>query len=243
MTIVCPRYFSVAVASARITWSVEPPAGQGTIKVTGREGKLWAKAPDIASDAAARTNHFRRRGMRSSAIVGAIGEYTAGRPKLPGRLPLADAMSRLAPRAPRKLHAARRVVVDNVYFARDFQVLPAAVRPRAPPFLRCFPPFTISRLDLRPSRGLVPSFILLQDYQDGIRHREVVQRREGLRLCHARGRREGPVRAFQRDSATRVQVAAGRPARDVRRHDGPQGPAGSEHPPRGLSFRARAATT
>src|SRR5688500_472230 len=84
MTIVCPRYFSVAVASARITWSVEPPAGQGTIKVTGREGKLWAKAPNIASDAAARTNHFRRRGMRSSAIVGAIGEYTAGRPKLPG---------------------------------------------------------------------------------------------------------------------------------------------------------------
>ena len=40
ITIVWPRCFSVAVASARIAMSVEPPGGHGTISVTGRVGKL-----------------------------------------------------------------------------------------------------------------------------------------------------------------------------------------------------------
>ena len=52
-TIVWPRYFSVAVASARITWSVDPPAGQGTISVTGRDGNAWANATDDRSDGGA----------------------------------------------------------------------------------------------------------------------------------------------------------------------------------------------
>jgi hypothetical protein len=49
----CPRCFSVAVASARITRSVVPPAGHGTISVTGRDGKLCASAPDAAKPTAA----------------------------------------------------------------------------------------------------------------------------------------------------------------------------------------------
>ncbi len=40
ITIFCPRCFSVASASARMPMSVPPPAGHGTIKVTGRVGKL-----------------------------------------------------------------------------------------------------------------------------------------------------------------------------------------------------------
>src|SRR5262245_3245135 len=44
MTMVWPRCLSVADASARIATSVVPPAGHGTTKVTGREGKFCACA-------------------------------------------------------------------------------------------------------------------------------------------------------------------------------------------------------
>src|SRR3954468_13849003 len=44
ITIGCPRCFSVALASARMPMSVEPPAGQGTISVTGRVGNCCACA-------------------------------------------------------------------------------------------------------------------------------------------------------------------------------------------------------
>src|SRR5215467_15049698 len=49
ITIERPSGFSVAVASARITMSVVPPAGQGTINVTGREGKFCACATLLAA--------------------------------------------------------------------------------------------------------------------------------------------------------------------------------------------------
>src|ERR1044072_9198258 len=44
ITIDWPRCFSVAVASARIAMSVEPPGGHGTINVTGRVGNCCACA-------------------------------------------------------------------------------------------------------------------------------------------------------------------------------------------------------
>src|SRR5262249_39704077 len=44
ITIDWPRCFSVAVASARIETSVEPPAGHGTMNVTGRVGNCCACA-------------------------------------------------------------------------------------------------------------------------------------------------------------------------------------------------------
>src|SRR3954469_11981571 len=44
ITIDWPRCFSVAVASARIAMSVEPPGGHGTISVTGRVGNCCACA-------------------------------------------------------------------------------------------------------------------------------------------------------------------------------------------------------
>src|SRR5450755_2626399 len=43
--------------------------------------------------------------------------------------------------------------------------------------------------------------------QDGKRNREVVQRRQGLWLHRARRRRQGPLRASQRDPGQRIQVA------------------------------------
>src|SRR6266852_5083933 len=47
MTIDGPRCFSVAVASARMPTSVVPPAGHGTMRVTGRTGKFCACAAPI----------------------------------------------------------------------------------------------------------------------------------------------------------------------------------------------------
>src|SRR4051812_22349120 len=44
ITIGWPRCFSVALASARIPMSVKPPAGHGTISVTGRVGNCCACA-------------------------------------------------------------------------------------------------------------------------------------------------------------------------------------------------------
>jgi hypothetical protein len=44
ITIFWPRCFSVASASARMPMSVPPPAGHGTIKVTGRVGNCCACA-------------------------------------------------------------------------------------------------------------------------------------------------------------------------------------------------------
>src|SRR3954452_14809140 len=54
ITIDWPRCFSVAAASARMPMSVDPPAGHGTIKVTGRVGNCCAcAAPASASRMAA----------------------------------------------------------------------------------------------------------------------------------------------------------------------------------------------
>jgi hypothetical protein len=65
MTIGCPRCFSVALASARRPTSVEPPAGQGTMRVTGRVGKFCAGArgtqavkATMAAKTAAKALHF-----------------------------------------------------------------------------------------------------------------------------------------------------------------------------------------
>src|SRR5262245_19713616 len=43
------RCFSLAVASARMTTSVVPPAGHGTIRDTGRAGKVYACAAPAGS--------------------------------------------------------------------------------------------------------------------------------------------------------------------------------------------------
>ena len=46
-------------ATARATWSVEPPAGKGTTRVTGLSGQAWADAEKAAS--AARASAMARR--------------------------------------------------------------------------------------------------------------------------------------------------------------------------------------
>ncbi len=50
-----PSVFSISAAVTRVTWSVEPPAAQGTMMVTGREGFhscARAGAPSAARAAA-----------------------------------------------------------------------------------------------------------------------------------------------------------------------------------------------
>src|SRR5438477_2171419 len=72
---------------------------------------------------------------------------------------------------------------------------------------------------------------LSQEYQqDGThyRYREVVQRREGVRLHHAGERREGLLRAPHRDPSAGVQVARRGRARRVRRRAGTEGSGGAE---------------
>ncbi len=68
----CPRYFAVASANARMQMSVEPPAGQGTISVTGFEGNCWADAAAANASAAAprmkRLNMVLLREMRDLSI-------------------------------------------------------------------------------------------------------------------------------------------------------------------------------
>jgi hypothetical protein len=64
MTIDCPRCFSVAAASARMPTSVVPPAGHGTMRVTGRTGKFCAcAAPIHATNPAASTMPYTMRFM------------------------------------------------------------------------------------------------------------------------------------------------------------------------------------
>jgi hypothetical protein len=38
MTMVWPRIFSSSAAVTRVTWSVDPPAAHGTMRLTGRSG-------------------------------------------------------------------------------------------------------------------------------------------------------------------------------------------------------------
>src|SRR5205085_4340151 len=56
------------------------------------------------------------------------------------------------------------------------------------------------------------------------RHREVVQRHQGLWLHHPRERREGLLRASLRHSGPWLQVLGGRREGGVRRGSGRQGP-------------------
>ena len=65
-----------AVASARIARSVEPPAGHGTISVTGREGNSCAVATDVANHAAS-TSHLCRRCMRTSSRAAPVTSGTS----------------------------------------------------------------------------------------------------------------------------------------------------------------------
>ncbi|CAA9374106.1 MAG: Cold shock protein of CSP family, partial [uncultured Nocardioides sp.] len=62
----------------------------------------------------------------------------------------------------------------------------------------------------------------------GFRHRQVVQRREGLRLHRTGWRRRGRLRPLLRDPVQRLQVARREPEGRVRPRPGPQGPAGGE---------------
>src|SRR5918998_94726 len=67
-------------------------------------------------------------------------------------------------------------------------------------------------------------------------HCEVVQRGEGLRLHRAGRRRRRRLLPLLRHHRQRLPVAGGGAAGRVRRHAGPEGPAGGERP-RGLSTR------
>ncbi len=51
-----PSVFSISAAVTRVTWSVEPPAAQGTMMVMGRSGfHCWASTgPPSAASAAAK---------------------------------------------------------------------------------------------------------------------------------------------------------------------------------------------
>ncbi|CAA9315224.1 MAG: Cold shock protein of CSP family, partial [uncultured Frankineae bacterium] len=60
---------------------------------------------------------------------------------------------------------------------------------------------------------------------------EVVQRREGLRLHRAGRRRCRRLRPLLRHPVAGLQVPRGEPARRVRHHAGPEGPAGGERRP------------
>ncbi|CAA9419201.1 MAG: Cold shock protein of CSP family, partial [uncultured Nocardioides sp.] len=64
----------------------------------------------------------------------------------------------------------------------------------------------------------------------GSRHREVVQRREGFRLHRPGGRRRRRLRALLGHPVAGLQVPGREPEGRVRRHPGPQGPAGGERP-------------
>src|SRR5438552_1483364 len=58
----------------------------------------------------------------------------------------------------------------------------------------------------------------------GNRNREVVQRRQGLRVHHARRRGQGPVRAPQRNRRQRLQVAPRGREGQLRRRNRAEGP-------------------
>ena len=60
MTTFWPKDFSISAAVTRVTWSVEPPAAQGTMTVMGRLGfQSCAKLMlEIANEAMATERHF-----------------------------------------------------------------------------------------------------------------------------------------------------------------------------------------
>src|SRR5438067_11606175 len=66
--------------------------------------------------------------------------------------------------------------------------------------------------------------------EHGNRHRQVVQRCEGLWLHHARRRQRGFVRAFLGDQHVGLQDPEGRPEGELRRRAGAQGQTGLEYP-------------
>src|SRR5262245_53154611 len=69
ITIERPRCFSVAVASARTATSVVPPGAQGTIKVTGLDGKACAFAKRVAAGSTAAPAARRRKARRRSVMA------------------------------------------------------------------------------------------------------------------------------------------------------------------------------
>ncbi|CAA9476402.1 MAG: Cold shock protein of CSP family, partial [uncultured Solirubrobacteraceae bacterium] len=62
----------------------------------------------------------------------------------------------------------------------------------------------------------------------GYRNRQVVQRRQGLRLRHARRGRQGPLRPSHRHQRQRLQVARRGCPGVVRRRGRRQGPQGRQ---------------
>ena len=64
------------------------------------------------------------------------------------------------------------------------------------------------------------------------RHRQVVQRRQRLRLHRTGGRRRGRVRAFFGDPDGRLSDLEARQQGQLRGGAGPEGATGAEHPPR-----------
>src|SRR5437870_13778981 len=52
MTIVWPSCFSISAAATRVTWSVEPPAAHGTMRLIGRVGFHCAIAGVARANAA-----------------------------------------------------------------------------------------------------------------------------------------------------------------------------------------------
>src|SRR5688572_11571374 len=54
-----PRCFSSSAAVMRVTWSVEPPAAQGTMIVTGLEGFQFCAWTPVAASTAIKTNKAR----------------------------------------------------------------------------------------------------------------------------------------------------------------------------------------
>src|SRR5262249_49351253 len=84
MTIGCPRCFSVALASARRPTSVEPPGGQGTMRVTGRVGKFCAGAGGTQAIKAAMSPTTAPKALHFMAFPSVTGRY-CGSPEDVGR--------------------------------------------------------------------------------------------------------------------------------------------------------------
>ena len=54
----CLNFSVSSGATARATWSVEPPGGNGTTIVTALSGQVWADAPKATAARAAVINNF-----------------------------------------------------------------------------------------------------------------------------------------------------------------------------------------
>src|SRR6185295_737103 len=89
ITMVCPSAFSSSAAVTRVTWSVEPPAAQGTIRLIGRVGFHCAAAlPAVAARRAA-TRTVWIEGLRlmvSPGLVASSELFRSGRVRQANRL-------------------------------------------------------------------------------------------------------------------------------------------------------------